>query len=126
MKATIGREVRMNRGYLRRTIAGLLLGVMTAWIVMPLPVHGRGSSSDCHSTASQARALSSGGTAPAGCDHGWDTSCAAMVGCGQAAPALVSDVRPVWSAPLAATAGMSTVVLHGRLALGPPSPPPNS
>jgi hypothetical protein len=94
-----------------------------ALAMLPRPAAAR-SSHDCPPPPAGVAALA---PAPEHCHHAQSGPCGDMLGCLATPPAMLAasaGVRllavqiPVPAAPAAA--------LHGRLALGPPTPPPNS
>jgi hypothetical protein len=62
-----------------------------------------------------------------GCDHAPGSPCATMLGCVSTAPALASSLTRVSGGfVVGAPAPAALPSAHGRLALGPAPPPPNS
>jgi hypothetical protein len=91
----------------------------------PLAPHEQ-SAVDCHPNAPAGIALSQGDSSTP-CDHNADTACATMLGC-VVLPSAVASVASRFSAQatVAVAAPFGNCALHGRLGLGPPTPPPNS
>lgn len=112
---------------LRRSIAvGLLPCVVFAY-ALPLPVHERSGGPDCHHSPIVATVVAPDAGSGGLCDHGTSTSCAAMLGCVPVPTALTSSAAPLMLPfAFAAPASFGDGALHGRLGLGPPTPPPNS
>ena len=115
------RRTRRSGRTRRAAATGALLGVVLA--LLPRPVASR-SAHECPPPPPGVAALV---PAPDHCAHAQPGPCDDMLGCLSAPPAMLTapagarvlDVRiAVQAAPGPA--------LHGRLALGPPTPPPNS
>ena len=114
-------------GNLRRIVASVVLPlVLLAFIAPPAP-HELTSDADCHHSAPTGTALSPGDASSSGCDHSAGSACAAMVGC-VVLPSALAAAAPRFSARAAVAVDAPSVngALHGRLGLGPPTPPPNS
>jgi hypothetical protein len=118
MVVTMDRRKR----WVRRVAAGVALaGVVLA--LLPRPVASQ-SAHECPPPPSGVVALI---PAPDHCHHAQPGPCEDMLGCLSAPPAMLTvpagarllDVHTA----VRATPGPA---LHGRLALGPPTPPPNS
>jgi hypothetical protein len=98
-----------------------LFGVMLAWFPRPAAAH---PSHDCPPPPAGVAALA---PAPEHCHHAQSGPCGDMLGCLATPPAMLTapagarlpDVHP-------AVPATPDPVRHGRLALGPPTPPPNS
>lgn len=106
----------------RRTAAiAALLGVVLALLPRPAAAH---PAHECPPPAAGVPALA---PAPQHCEHAQPGPCGDMLGCLSAPPAMLA--APAGARQLDVhTAVVATPgsVLHGRLALGPPTPPPNS
>jgi hypothetical protein len=120
-------KLMLGRRRMRRLVGVLVLTGLTVMFAAPVPALAVRPSHDCHHPASTPTArLADGGAAP-GCDHGAGAPCAAMLDCTGAVSALAgAPVRPALQAPGVAANWAAAQALHGRLALGPPPPPPNS
>ena len=103
-------------------MAGLaLFGVMLAW--MPRPV----ASQPSHECPPPPPGVTAVAPAPEHCHHTQSGPCGDMLGCLATPPAMLA--APAGPGPVDVhTAVLVTPAraLHGRLALGPPTPPPNS
>jgi hypothetical protein len=110
---------------LHRTLAALLATAVLVAYAPPLSPGGMTAHCD-HPLPPGAAAWSvpTGGT---DCHTGLGTDCATMPQCAAAAPALGAGVA-AWAPDLSpATAPLTAATAaFGRLALGPPTPPPNS
>jgi len=98
-----------------------LFGVMLAWFPRPAAAH---PSHDCPPPPAGVAALA---PAPEHCHHAQPGPCGDMLGCLATPPATLA--APAGVLPFdVRTAALVTPAsaLHGRLALGPPTPPPNS
>lgn len=109
-----------------RLLASLLLVTVPAGFASTILAHEDASSPDCHQ-------LIGTGTAAflpqssLECDHTPGSACAMMLGCASVAPALVSvHVQAIAHAAVTMVASVGASTDHGRLVLGPPTPPPNS
>ena len=109
-------------GWTRRTAAALTLACV-ALAMLPRPAAARPS----HACPPPPVGIAALAPAPEHCHHAQPGPCGDMLGCLATPPAMIAagtsvrllDVQtPVPAAPAAA--------LHGRLALSPPTPPPNS
>ena len=118
MVVTMDRRKR----WVRRVAAGVALaGVVLA--LLPRPVASQ-SGHDCPPPPAGVAALI---PAPEHCHHAQPGPCDDMLGCLSAPPAMLT--ASAGARPLAVHAAVVVTpgsVLHGRLALGPPTPPPNS
>jgi hypothetical protein len=118
----------MARSPIGRMLAGLLLAGMV-FAFVPLSIHSDASTSmDCaeHHSLPTSSFI---GSIPHddGCDGGPLDWCRAMPGCGFVTPALAGASGNAPAAPLPTGAQLPvTPVRHGSVALGPPTPPPNS
>ena len=124
-------KVHMNhdvtRRYGKRLLGCMLLFSMAAAAVSAMPSHDRTQSADCHPSARHVPELSGGGAPASGCEHGLGVACATMVGCVILPSAVASaDTRLQAFAGATVVTPFATGGLHGRLGLGPPTPPPNS
>jgi hypothetical protein len=111
----------------RRFLASVMLASVTVAFAPPPLLHEHASSQDCHRGVG-AHAVVTVTKAPSGgCEQMSGPACTLMVACASVAPAVLS-ASPLVAIPtthgVVAVASRST--LHGRLALGPPTPPPNS
>ena len=110
---------------LRRTLAALIaVGVLVAYAP---PLTGGGMTAHCDRplpAGAAAWSLPSGGS---DCHTGLGSDCATMPQCAATAPALGASVA-LWvpDLPPAAAPLTAATAAAGRLALGPPTPPPNS
>jgi acyl-CoA synthetase (NDP forming) len=120
-------EHDVTRRFGKRLLASAMLLSIAAAAVMPLPSHERTTLADCHQSASSAAAVSANASQATECDHSAGTACATMLGCVVLPSALASAAtRFSAQATVAVVAPSVNAALHGRLALGPPTPPPNS
>jgi hypothetical protein len=103
-------------------MAGVALcGVMLAWL--PRPVASQ-PSHDCPPPPPGVAAVA---PAPEHCHHAQSGPCGDMLGCLATPPAMLA--APASPGPVDVRTGALVTpapTLHGRLALGPPTPPPNS
>lgn len=112
---------------IRRLLGGVLLAGVIGVVVLPVPAHGLGAPRDCHHQPGAPTSSNPGATAPSGCDHGLGAACAAMLDCTSPAPALTTGPEQQLAQSLVITLRSRAIpIAHGRLALGPPTPPPNS
>jgi hypothetical protein len=95
--------------------------------LMPLPSHDRTAPEGCHESAIPVAAVTANGAPGSDCGHGPGNACATMVGCITVPPALAPSRARLTTIPVFGTLGsVAATRLYGRLALGPPTPPPNS
>ena len=120
-------ESYVTRRFGKRLFAGAVLVSMIASAAQPLPSHERTASADCHQSAIPVAAVSSTESEAPECDHGAGTGCAAMLGC-VVLPSALTSVATRFNALGATTivTPLANGALHGRLGIGPPTPPPNS
>lgn len=117
----------MRWRFAKRLFAGVMLITIASAVAMPLPAHERATSADCHQAAFPAALVPVHGSPAPACDHGPGTSCATMVGCLAVPSALTPSRDRLTSLPVLGTpAPVAATRLHGRLTLGPPTPPPNT
>ena len=109
----------------RRIAAAVVLPLLLLAFASPLAPHEQ-SAAGCHPTAPAGIVLSQGDSSPQ-CDHTAGAACATMLGCVVLPSALASVASRFGAqAPVAVAAPFVNDALHGRLGLGPPTPPPNS
>lgn len=121
MHRTTGLATMAGRRTRRITAGAVLAGVMLAWL--PRPVSAK-ATHDCPPPAAGVAAVA---PAPDHCQHAPASACGGMPGCLITPPAMLaaaSSVSLLAAHPAAPVA--YDPALHGRLALGPPPPPPNS
>ena len=98
-----------------------LFGVMLAWL--PRPV----ASQPSHKCPPPPPGVTAVAPAPEHCHHPQSGPCGDMLGCLATPPAMLA--APAGPGPVDVHAMVLVTrarTLHGRLALGPPTPPPNS
>ncbi len=111
----------------RRLLASILLVSVTAAFAVPVSLHEHASSRDCHHPASAGTPVFLTASSLGGCDQMSGSVCAMMAGCASLTPAVASSpVRGVPASLVATIVLATSSTIHGRLVLGPPTPPPNS
>jgi len=119
-------RLRSRGGMARRLLASVVLASVTVAFAPPLR-HEHASSPDCHNPATAGAMASLTEASDGACEQMPLGACAAMVACASVAPAVLStSLLVAIPAALGVVAVASSSTLHGRLALGPPTPPPNS
>ncbi len=117
----------MRRRVAKRLFAGVMLISIAATAVMPLPFHERSAPAECHQAAFPVALVAPSGSAAPECHHGPSDACATMVGCITVPPALAASHAPLTTLLVFGTPrSVAATRLHGRLGIGPPTPPPNS
>lgn len=114
-------------GAARSIVVGLVAATVLGASALPAMTHQRAAAEqECagHGAGPERQAPDQ---SPLGCDHAPGSNCATMLGCVATAPALAVALARVTGGPVVGTLGpTSSPSVHGRLALGPPPPPPNS
>lgn len=119
------RPVAVRR--VRRLLASILLVTTTAAFAPPAELHRHAQAPDCHHPAGPPMSTAMNSSTPGGCEHMSDGACAAMLVCASVALAVVwASVRGVTMLPVTGVQLAERPTVSDRLALGPPTPPPNS
>lgn len=123
----MNRQFSVRAAVTRRLLAAFLVVSVTAAFASPVALHEHASSPDCHHQAHAGAMASVTKASPGGCDQMPDAACTVMVGCASVAPAIAAvPVGVVPHSPVTVFASAANSTVHGRLVLGPPTPPPNS
>ena len=112
-----------------RTARRFLASVLLMSVATPFASSGLGAERlsllVCHYPASTG--MTPAFTQPStSCDHSLGAACATMIGCASVTGALIAaPARITLVAVVGVVASASVPSVHGRLVLGPPTPPPN-
>ena len=106
----------------RRTVAGAILAALAlAWSPRPSPAH------PSHQCPPPPPGVTAVAPAPEHCHHAQSGPCGDMLGCLATPPAmLAANASPRLLDVQGSVPAAPAAALHGRLALGPPTPPPTS